>query len=126
MIPDEIADRLMSFVLCPTTGRVITVNPGDDKALCNCRKSNPKCPTERTAETGTHVVAFLTPSNARAFRRQREDDAIEREILKLGREHPLPPEQAERLYRKVLVAVGCPADELESKLAEVMKARAAR
>lgn len=126
MIPDEIAEALMKFYRCPTTGRVIDAVPHDDKALCGCRKSNPKVPGEATERTGTHLVKFLERSSAKAMREQRENDKIEAEIRKLGQENPLPPEQAERLYRKVLTAVGVPADELETKLADIMKARSSR
>jgi hypothetical protein len=46
------------FYYCPTTGRVIEALEGDDKAICRCGVSNPNVPTERTAETGVHILRF--------------------------------------------------------------------
>lgn len=62
----DMADRMLAealydgFVRCPTTGRVVEVMKGDDKVMCGCGRSNPKCQAERTEMTGTHVVAFMS------------------------------------------------------------------
>lgn len=62
------------FVRCPTTGRVIEVLHGDDKALCRCGTSNPRVPAERTEITGVHIVRFCTPATAMDYVRQRAAD----------------------------------------------------
>jgi hypothetical protein len=41
------------FYRCPTDGHILVLSPGDDKAMCNCGKRNPKVPTELR---GLHVV----------------------------------------------------------------------
>lgn len=55
------------FYYCPTTGRIIEALPGDDKAICSCRRSNPTVPSERTEQTWTHVVRFLTHATTDAY-----------------------------------------------------------
>jgi hypothetical protein len=66
------------FVRCPTTGRIIEFLEGDDKALCNCRTSNPKVPVERTEETGVHIVRFLERATALEYVNQRERERAAR------------------------------------------------
>lgn len=65
------------FYYCPTLGHIIEALPGDDKVLCTCRRSNPKCPAERTEQTGVHVVRFLRPATAEAFVDQEEQRRVE-------------------------------------------------
>lgn len=60
-----------AFYRCPTTNRIIECLPGDDKAICGCRKSNPNVPTECTERTGVHIVRFLTPATADEYVAQR-------------------------------------------------------
>ncbi len=55
------------FYKCPTTGRVIEAMSGDDKVLCNCRRSNPKCPSESTEQTGVHIRRFLATATAEEY-----------------------------------------------------------
>lgn len=55
------------FYYCPTDGRVLAALKGDDKVLCSCGKSNPRVPSERTGETGTHIVRFLETATAEEF-----------------------------------------------------------
>lgn len=62
------------FIKCPTTGRIREVLPGDDKALCNCRTSNPRVPEERTAETGVHIARFCEQATVDEYLDQRERD----------------------------------------------------
>lgn len=62
------------FYRCPTTGRIIEGLTGDDKALCNCGKSNPKVPDEMTERTGTHIVRFLEKVTAAEYIDQRDRD----------------------------------------------------
>ena len=52
---------------CPTDGHPIVALQGDDKALCNCRKSNPRFPSEETERTGVHVVSQLAPMNRASY-----------------------------------------------------------
>ena len=52
------------FYRCPTTGRILEQLPGDDKVLCSCGTSNPRCPTEHP---GVHVVRFLEQTTAEAY-----------------------------------------------------------
>ncbi len=70
------------FHRCPTTGRVITSLQGDDKALCNCGKSNPACWQERTELTGVHIVRYLDPASAGAFVDQEDADRARARTLK--------------------------------------------
>lgn len=51
------------FYRCPTTGQVIEALPGDDKAICGCGRSNPRCPEERTERTRTHKRRFLVSAS---------------------------------------------------------------
>lgn len=62
------------FYRCPTTGRIIEALRGDDKALCNCRTSNPAVPTEATHRTGTHIVRFLEQATVDDYLAQRDRD----------------------------------------------------
>lgn len=55
------------FYRCPTTRRIIEALPGDDKALCNCGRSNPKVPQEQTHRTGVHIVRFLDRATATEY-----------------------------------------------------------
>jgi hypothetical protein len=59
------------FYRCPTTQRIITALPGDDKALCSCGCSNPRVPEERTEHTGVHIVRHLTPATVDEYLAQR-------------------------------------------------------
>ena len=62
------------FVKCPTTGRVLEVLRGDDKALCGCGRSNPAHPGERTERTHTHVVRFCEAATGDEYLAQRDRD----------------------------------------------------
>ena len=62
------------FVKCPTTGRVLEVLPGDDKALCNCRTSNPRIPEEASARTGTHIIRFCEVATVEEYLDQQEQE----------------------------------------------------
>lgn len=70
------------FYRCPTTGRIIEAMTGDDKALCYCRQSNPRVPSERTEETGVHIVRFLAAATVDEYLDQQESsrlrDAVDR------------------------------------------------
>lgn len=55
------------FYICPTTGKIREALHGDDKVLCQCRRSNPAVPAEETERTGVHIIRFLEPSTAEAF-----------------------------------------------------------
>lgn len=55
------------FYRCPTTGTIREVMAGDDKVLCNCGRSNPKVPQERTELTGVHNIRFLEPATAEEY-----------------------------------------------------------
>jgi hypothetical protein len=55
------------FYYCPTTGFIIETLPGDDKAICGCRRSNPACRSERAEATGVHIVRFLVPATAEEY-----------------------------------------------------------
>ena len=63
-------DLVHQFFFCPNTGRVIDTARGDDKALCECGRSNPRVPTEATERTGTHIVRFLQPATLNDWREQ--------------------------------------------------------
>lgn len=63
-----------SFYRCPTTGRIIEALHGDDKVLCNCGRSNPRVPAERTEQTGTHIIRFLAEVSVDDYLAQREAD----------------------------------------------------
>ena len=63
------------FIKCPTTGRVIEYTEGDNKALCNCRTSNPRVPDERTERTGVHIVRFCQPATTDEYLDQRERES---------------------------------------------------
>lgn len=65
------------FYRCPTTGRILEALHGDDKVLCNCGRSNPLVPVERTERTGTHIIRFLRPATAREYVDQREDARVD-------------------------------------------------
>lgn len=66
------------WVVCPTSGRILDVMTGDDKALCGCGRSNPRVPAERTAETGTHIARFCEPSTVDAWLDQFYADKVRR------------------------------------------------
>jgi len=55
------------FVKCPTTGKILEVLEGDDKVLCSCGKSNPKCQAEQTERTHTHLVSFCERASVDEF-----------------------------------------------------------
>jgi len=65
------------FAKCPTTGRILELLKGDDKAICYCGKSNPKVPKERNEETHTHLVRFLEPAMVDDFLSQEKLDGKE-------------------------------------------------
>lgn len=67
------------FYTCPSTGRIIEALHGDDKALCNCGRSNPRVPAEQTARTGTHIVRFLDVASIDDYLDQREADVKKEE-----------------------------------------------
>lgn len=60
------------FYRCPTTGKILEAMVGDDKALCNCGRSNPKVPTECTERTGVHIIRFLTPATVEEYVDERQ------------------------------------------------------
>lgn len=62
------------FVRCPTTGRVIEVLTGDDKVICGCGKSNPKCLLEQNERTHTHIVYFMGRATVDDFIHQEEEE----------------------------------------------------
>ncbi len=66
------------FYRCPTNGRVLEHLAGDDKVLCNCGRSNPKVPNERTHMTGCHVVRFLAEASPEDYVDQQEADRARR------------------------------------------------
>jgi CDGSH-type Zn-finger protein len=63
------------FYRCPTTGRVVECVAGDDKVICGCGKSNPRCLHERTEQTATHVVRFLDSATSAEWVAQQYPDA---------------------------------------------------
>lgn len=62
------------FYRCPTTGRIIEALQGDDKAICGCRRSNPRMPAEQTERTGVHIIRFLDQVTTDEYLDQREAD----------------------------------------------------
>lgn len=56
---------MLDYYKCPTTGRIIAALPGDDKVLCYCGQSNPKCPYKETYPT--HVLVYLVPATEEAY-----------------------------------------------------------
>ena len=75
---DYIVERAIAKVMwggfyrCPTTGRIIEALEGDDKVVCNCRRSNPRVLAERTEQTGTHIIRFLDEASVDDYLAQRE------------------------------------------------------
>lgn len=78
MAPDPklLAMLYQGFYRCPTNGRVLPALHGDDKVLCNCGRSNPEVPTERTHLTGTHVLRYLAKASVEAFVAQETRTAL--------------------------------------------------
>ena len=74
MRKNAVKGRLLDLWYCPTSGRVIEGLLHDDKVLCNCGKSNPRVPEERTHQTGTHIKRFLQEATELDWQLQRERD----------------------------------------------------
>lgn len=61
------------FYRCPNTQRIIEALHGDDKAQCNCGRSNPRVPQEQTERTGVHIIRFLQSVSAEDYVREKEE-----------------------------------------------------
>lgn len=72
---EQLANLLYGgFYRCPTTNRVLPALHGDDKVLCNCRKSNPECRQEETERTGVHIIRFLKSATVADYVKQHEKE----------------------------------------------------
>jgi len=59
----SIANALLVYVRCPTTGATIDAIKGDDKVICNC--------AEALEHGGTHLVCLCEPSTVDDYIRER-------------------------------------------------------
>lgn len=55
----RLAMSLSEYVKCPTTGRTLDSNKGDDKVLCNC--------PDAQSRGGTHLVSKCAASTVEQF-----------------------------------------------------------
>jgi len=56
------SEALFDLHFCPTTGKIIESEKGDDKAICTCR----------TAQSGTHYKRFLRKASGSEYVAQRQ------------------------------------------------------
>lgn len=67
-------EALADFWRCPNSGRIIEGMKGDDKVLCNCRKTNPRVAAVGHREApGVHIKAYLQPATIDEWTQQREE-----------------------------------------------------